>query len=64
MRTMWSIKSEPSDTADVGNDSQNMRLVDEKTHTNDPVNMNTSKRRPDGICSNELMLTVAYVKNE
>ena len=66
IRTMWSIKSETSDTADVGNNSQHINFVDKKTRADDPVNMNASKGQPDGILvrSNEMVLTISYVKNE
>ena len=38
--------------------------MDEKTHADDPVNMNASKGQPDGIRSNEMVLTISYVKTE
>ena len=61
---MFPVKSEPSDTLDVGKDSQRIRLMDENPHINDYLNINTSDKLAGTSPSEEMLLTVAYFKNE
>ena len=55
---------EPSYGFDVGNDSQRIRLRDDNSHISDTLDVNTSDNWPDKSLSEEMLLTVAYVKNE
>ena len=64
LKTMFPVKSEPSDTVDVGKDSQCIRLTDDNPDISDTLNTNTSEHRHDKSLSEEMLLTVAYVKNE
>ena len=61
---MFSIKSEPSDTVDVGRNSQSIGLMDSNPRINDPINMDTSDDWPDKRHRKEIILTVAYIKTE
>ena len=61
---MSSIKSEPSDGFDASNESQGIFLTDDNSHISDAFDINTSEIRPDESVINEIVLTVAYVKNE
>ena len=61
---MFSVKSESSDTFDVGKDSQCIRLMNNNPNISDTMNTNTSENRHDKSLSEEMLLTVAYVKNE
>ena len=61
---MFSIKREPSDGFDVGNDSQRIRLRDDNPHISDTLDMNKSENQPDKRLNEEMLLTVAYVENE
>ena len=61
---MFPVKSEPSDTLDVGKDSQRISLMDDTLYINGASDINTSDNRPDKNHSEEMLLTVAYVKNE
>ena len=61
---MFPLKREPADTFDVGKDSQHSRCIDDHTHISDTLNTDTSDNRPDKSLSDEMLLTVAYVKNE
>ena len=63
---MFSIKSETSDTFDVSKDSQRIRCIDTNRHLHisDTLSTNTSENLPDKSFSEEMLLTVAYVKNE
>ena len=63
---MFPVKSETSDTFDVGQDSQRIRCMD-----NNPqfsymytLNSNTSENQQDKKLSEEMLLTIAYVKND
>ena len=62
--TMFSIKREPSDTVAVGEDSQRIRLMDDNSHISNTLNINTSDNLADKSLRDEILLTVAYVKNE
>ena len=44
---MFTIKSEPSDTVAVDNDSQYIRFMEENQHASDSFNMNASKIETD-----------------
>ena len=61
---MFPVKREPSDTFDVGKDSQHSRCIDDHPHINDTLNTDTSDNRPHKSLSDDMLLTVAYVKNE
>ena len=61
---MFSIKREPSDTVAVGKESQCIRLMDNNSHISDTLNINTSDNLADKSFRDEMLLTVAYVKNE
>ena len=63
---MWSIKSEPSDMVDPGNDQQRIRHIDDNLRIGDIFNVTTSttRFRPDESLNKEMLLTVAYVKTE
>ena len=63
---MFSIKSETSDTFDVGKDSQRIRCIDTNCsqHISDTLSINTSDNLPDKDLGEEMLLTVAYVKNK
>ena len=58
---MFPVKTEPSDTFDVGKDSQRIRCIDDNQNT---FNTDASGNRPDKSIDEEMLLTVAYVKNE
>ena len=64
LKTMFPVKREPPDTFNVGNDSQRIRCMDDNPHVGDILNINTSENKPDKNLSHEIMMTVAYVKNE
>ena len=38
--------------------------MEDKPHISDTFNVNTSENRHDKILSEEMLLTIAYVKNE
>ena len=61
---MFTVKSEPSDKVDVGKDSQRIRCMDDNPYINGYSDVNTSDNRPDKNHSEEMLLTVAYVKHE
>ena len=61
---MFPVKSEPSDTFDVGADSQRIRCIFDNQDIRDTINTDTSDNRPDKSLDEEMLLTVAYVKNE
>ena len=64
LKTMFPVKSETSDTFDVGKDSHRIRLMDDNPHISNILNINTSENRHDKKLCEEMLLTVAYVKNE
>ena len=64
LKTMFPVKSEIADPFDVGKDSQHIRLKDGYPHISDTVNVNTSENQYDKKLREEMLLTVAYVKNE
>ena len=64
LKTMFPVKSETSDTFDVGKDSQHIRCMDNNPHISDTLNSNTSENQHDKKLSEEMLLSVAYVKNE
>ena len=64
LKTMFPVKSEPSDTFDVGNDSQPNRCIDDNQDIIDTLHSDTSDNRPNKSLDDEMMLTVAYLKNE
>ena len=61
---MFPVKSEPSDIVYVGKDSQCIRFMDEHSFTSDILNTNRSEKQSDKSLSEEMLLTVAYLKNE
>ena len=61
---MFPVKSEPSDTFDVGKDSQRIISMDDNQNISDTLNTNTSDNQSDKSINDEMFLTVAYVKNE
>ena len=61
---MFPVKSDPSDKFDVGKDSQRIRCMDDNPHIRNTLNINTSENQHDKKLSEEMLLTVAYVKNE
>ena len=61
---MFPVKSEPSDTFDVGYDLQRIMCMEDNPHFSKNLNTKTSENRPATSLSNEMLLTVAYVKNE
>ena len=63
---MFSIKSETSDTFDVDKDSHRIRCIEtnRNLHISDTLSTNTSANLPDKDLSEEMLFTVAYVKNE
>ena len=63
---MFSIKNETSDTIDEGKDLQRIRCIDTNRtlHISDTLSTNTSDNLPDKDISEEMLFTVAYVKNE
>ena len=61
---MFLVKSEQSDTFDVGNDSQHIRCIDDNQDKSETLNTDTSDNRHDRSLSDEMSLTIAYVKNE
>ena len=64
LKTMFPVKSEPSDTFEVGKDSQRIRCIDDNPHISDTLNTDTSDIRPYKSLGEKMLLTVAYVKNE
>ena len=61
---MFLVKLEPSDTVDVGKDSQRMRLMDDNPDISGTSQINTSDNLPDKCLNEGMLITVAYVKNE
>ena len=61
---MFPVKSEPSDTFDVGKESQRIRCMDNNPGSGDTLNSGISDNRPDKNLSDDMLLIVAYVKNE
>ena len=62
---MFPVKSEPSETCDVGKDSQRIRLMDDNQEDiSDTLQINAPYNWPDKSISKDISLTVAYVKNE
>ena len=63
LKTMFPVKSEPSDTFVVGKDSQPTICFDDNQDISDTLHSDSSDNRPVKILSDEMLLTVAYVKN-
>ena len=61
---MFPVKSEPSETFDVGNDSQRSRCIDANQDIRDTLHSDTSDNWPNKSLDDKMLLTVAYVKNE
>ena len=61
---MFSIKREPSDSIDVGKDSQRIRLMDDNPHIDDTSDIDTSDKLANKYLRDEMLLTIAYVKEE
>ena len=61
---MFPVKSETSETFDVGQDSQRIRCMDNNPQFSYTLNSNTSENQQDKKLSEEMLLTVAYIKND
>ena len=61
---MFRVKSEPSDNFNVGKDSPPTRSIDDNRYISDIVNTDSSDNRSDKSLVEEMLLTVAYVRNE
>ena len=61
---MLPVKSKTSETFDAGKDSQRIRLMDENPYISATLNISTSGNQHDKILNEEMLFTVAYVKNE
>ena len=63
-KTMFSVKSESCDAFEVGTESQGISIIDENPRISDTLDINISENPPDKNLGNELLMTVAYIKNE
>ena len=61
---MFPVKCEPPVTFNEGTYSQRIRCIDDNPDISDTLNTDTSDIRPDKSLSDEILLSVAYVKNE
>ena len=61
---MFPVKSEPADTVDEGKDSPPTRCIDDNPHISDTSDINTSDKWTDTCLNKDMLITVAYVKNE
>ena len=61
---MFSVKSEPCGAFEVGTESQRTSVMDDNPRVSDNLNINTSENQRDKSLSNEILMTVTYVKNE